>query len=139
MTKRYILIALSLVTACAAPRPAGPPPAAPPLAAQTLIGTQWQFIKIDGAAPLSNKAFLKFDKDNISANVGCNGMGGTWTLSSGVLKTGPFISTMMYCDRLMDQERAVGDLITASPTLHFDGEKLVLSATNHRAELVRLP
>jgi heat shock protein HslJ len=127
MTKTALLFALPLLTACATV----------PAAAPELTGTSWRFTAIDGAAPISDRAELEFLADRISASVGCNGMGGEWHAKDGKLITGPFVSTLMYCDGLMEQERAVSQTISAQPSYTLQGDRLVLTGGGHRLELRR--
>lgn len=128
MTKRLILLALPLLAACAT---AG-------ASSASLQGTKWAFTLIDGKPPVSSKAALTIDGNRIGANLGCNGLGGDLRIEGGRLVTGPMISTMMYCDGLMEQERAVADLLEADPTFKLTGDKLVLDSGPHRAELKRV-
>jgi heat shock protein HslJ len=127
MTKSALLLALPLLTACASV-PAG---------SDSLAGSTWRFTAIDGAAPVSDRAELEFLADRISASVGCNGMGGEWQAKNGKLITGPFMSTQMYCDGLMEQERAVARTIEAQPSYTLNGDRLVLTGGGHRLELRR--
>lgn len=121
------LLALPLLLGCATP----PEPGA------GLAGSKWTFTAIDGAAPKSDRARLEFLPDRISASAGCNGLGGEYTIKDGRLMTGPFMSTMMYCDGLMEQERALSQLLEAKPSHTLTGNRLVLQGGGHKAELVR--
>lgn len=122
-----VLIAL-LLGACAAPGAGG---------STSLSETRWRFITIDGAAPVAPAASLEFHRDRLGANVGCNGMGGPWRIETGRLIAGPLISTQMWCDGKMEQERAVSALLSAAPEITFNAKRLTLSAGGHSAELVR--
>lgn len=128
MTKSVLLAALPILAACAT---TGQPEAV------RLQDTRWIFVTIDGQAPVSDRAAMAFDRERISATVGCNGMGGDWRIERGRLVGGPYASTMMYCDGLMEQERAVGDLLGEKPTVAVSGDRLTLTSANHRVELVR--
>jgi heat shock protein HslJ len=127
MTNKALLIALPFLAACAHPV----------ATSADLTGSQWRFVSIDGAAPASDKARLEFLRDRISASAGCNGLGGAWEAKGGRLVTGPFISTMMYCDGLIEQERALGALFEAKPSYALQGDRLTLEGGGHRAELHR--
>jgi heat shock protein HslJ len=127
MIKRTILLALPLLAACAT---AGASPA-------QLQNTRWAFVQIDDAAPVSSKASLTIEPGRVGANAGCNGMGGDLKLTQTRLVTGPIISTQMYCDGVMEQERAVAALLDADPVYTLKGDKLVLEGGGHRAELKR--
>lgn len=97
---------------------------------------KWRFVAIDGAKPVSSKAELTIGESHIGANVGCNGMGGDLKIKGGKLVVGGVVSTMMYCDGLMDQERAVSELLSADPEYRIEDGRLVLRAGAHSAELV---
>lgn len=125
MNKLALLLALPAILACATPP------------GTQLMGTAWTISKIDGAPAVSDQARMEFLPDQISASVGCNGMGGTWKAKGNRLETGPFMSTQMFCDGLMDQESALSALITAKPTFALRGNSLTLRGGGHSAELVR--
>lgn len=128
MTKTALLLALPFLTACAT---------VPASSSDGLSDSSWRFTAIDGAAPVSDKAELEFLPERISATVGCNGMGGAWQAKDGKLITGPFMSTMMFCDGLMEQESAVSQTFEAQPSFSLTGERLVLTGGGHRLELKR--
>jgi heat shock protein HslJ len=102
-----------------------------------LTDSIWRFSTIDGATPVSDKATLEFHSDRLGANVGCNGMGGPWRIEGARLIAGPMISTQMWCDKVMDQERAVSALLSGGPELTVNGNSMTLKSNGHSAELVR--
>ncbi|MBA3054461.1 MAG: META domain-containing protein [Sphingomonadales bacterium] len=110
---------------------------APTTSASPLAGSRWSFTMIDGAKPVSADARLEFDADNASANVGCNGMGGPWRLEGKRLFVGPLVSTEMWCDGMMEQERTVKTLLSATPEVSISGGRMTLRTGGHSAELVR--
>ena len=132
MTKRTSLIALSTVVLplLAACTTAGASPA-------SIVGTSWLFVTIDGQQPVSSRAAITIEAASISANAGCNGMGSDLSITPDRLMVGPIISTQMFCDGVMEQERAVGALLGASPQYKVDGDTLILTAPGHSAKLVR--
>ena len=119
--------------------------AAPLLAACTtagaapgqIIGTTWSFVSIDGQKPVSSRAAITIEAEAISADAGCNGMGSNLTITPNRLMIGPIISTMMFCDGVMEQEKAVKALLGASPTYKVEGDSLTLTAPGHSAKLAR--
>lgn len=127
MIKRIALFAVPLLAACTTVGNAAP----------ALTGSKWTFISIDGQAPVSDKASLSIEADRIGANVGCNGMGGDLKIKPDQLITGPMMSTMMYCEGIMEQEQAVSQLLGASPAFELSGDRLVLTGGGHRAALRR--
>ncbi|HCF24139.1 MULTISPECIES: META domain-containing protein [unclassified Novosphingobium] len=125
MIKLASLIALPLLAACttvADAAPEGP-------------GSDWTFVSIDGRAPVSDKTSLTIRPGRIGANVGCNGLGGDLKLEPGRMIVGPVISTQMYCDGVMEQERAVAELLGASPAFFIEGNRLGIRSDKHVAEL----
>lgn len=134
---RNALLALAALSLAATASAGVPKPAA-------LTNTTWKIVKIDGKSPASPAAELRFQPDRISATAGCNGMGGTWQIRQGKLVGGPFVSTMMYCqgidgdNSLMDQERALSDLLSGKASIDLKGKRLTLRSLGHSAELVRV-
>jgi heat shock protein HslJ len=103
----------------------------------TIAGSSWSFVLIDGQKPVSSRAALTIEAKSLSADAGCNGMGGDLTIEPERLVTGPIISTMMYCDGVMEQEKAVSALLGASPHYKVEGDTLTLTAPGHSAKLAR--
>jgi heat shock protein HslJ len=126
MRKTFALITFALLAACTTAGAAGP---------DSLAG-KWRFVAIDGQKPVSSKAELNIDKNRIGANVGCNGLGGDLQITAGKLVVGGVVSTMMYCEGVMDQESAVSELLSADPEYRIDNGRLVLRSGAHSAELV---
>ena len=133
MINRTALLALSALAAplLAACTTAG-------AAAAPIAGTTWSFVLIDGQKPVSGRAALTINAKSLSADAGCNGMGGDLTIEPGRLMTGPIISTMMFCDGVMEQEKAVSALLGASPQYKVEGDSLTLTAPGHSAKLARM-
>lgn len=103
----------------------------------SLTESQWRFVAIDGAAPVSDTASLSFQERTLSANVGCNGMGGPWRVEGGRLIAGPLVSTRMFCEGRMEQENAVSAMLSGGPRLTVAGDRMMLTSAGHSAELVR--
>lgn len=123
-------LAMVLLTGCAAQGAGG----------SSLTDSRWEFAKIDGNIPVGDKpATLTFDNGRLGANAGCNGMGGPWRVEGGRLIAGPLISTQMFCEGRMDQERAVSALLSSGPTLTISGDMMTLKSSGHSAELRRVP
>ena len=126
MRKPIGTIALALLAACTtagATRPG-------------LEDSRWRFVAIDGDRPVSDKAELTIGRGRIGANVGCNGLGSDLKIKGGKLEVGAIVSTMMYCDGLMEQEKAVSELLAGNPEYRIENGRLKLKAGIHSAELV---
>lgn len=134
MIRQAFLAALPLLAACATPQTGR---SAEPATDPNRPLTTWTFVSIDGQKPVSNKAELRIFEKRIAANVGCNGLGGDLELTNGQMKIGPVISTQMYCEGLMEQERAVAELLGASPAFFIENGRMGIRSDKHVAELVR--
>ena len=126
MKKLALLAALPLVVGCGTP---------PPVSISKLNGSTWHFTAIDGAAPVGKQTSLRLDKGRIGANVGCNGMGADMKIVRGQIIAGPVMSTQMFCEGVMEQERAVGALLAAKPMITLRGRMMTLRGGGHSAEL----
>jgi heat shock protein HslJ len=126
MRNTFTPIAFALLAACTTAGAAGP---------DSLTG-KWRFALIDGQKPVSSKAELTIEESRVGANVGCNGMGGDLQIKGGKLVVGGVVSTLMYCDGLMEQEDAVSKLLSANPEYRIEDGRLVLRGGAHSAELV---
>jgi heat shock protein HslJ len=96
-------------------------------------------LAIDGATYLSETVTgytlvdgsvlrLSFDGDRLSADAGCNTMGGGFSVTDGkIVLDGPMMQTEMFCDGLMDQESWFAELLAASPAITQDGDRITLA------------
>jgi heat shock protein HslJ len=128
MKKLALFAALPFVVGCGTP---------PPVSLGKLNGSTWHFTAIDGAAPVGKETSLRFDKGRIAANVGCNGMGADMKIVGGQIIAGPVMGTQMFCEGVMEQERAVGALLAAKPKITLRGSTMTLRGGGHSAELQR--
>lgn len=104
-----------------------------------LANTTWRFTAIDGAAPVSAKAHLSFERGRLGANAGCNGMGGQWRIEGARLIAGPLVQTEMYCEGpVWGQEQAIAALLAAAPEIRIQGDRMSLRSGGHSAELRRV-
>ncbi|MCP2273524.1 META domain-containing protein [Actinokineospora diospyrosa] len=73
---------------------------------------------------------LNFHEDGrLTANAGCNTIGGTVSFSGGTLQPGELSITEMACDApLHDQDQWLAKLLEAKPTWRLDGDKLTLAS-----------
>lgn len=102
-----------------------------------LAGTQWTILRVDGAAPeVPEKASLKFEDDRLSANVGCNGIGGNYRVEGARLVAGPLMATRMFCEGpVWQQEEAVNALLSAAPEIERQGRTMRLVSGGHALDL----
>ena len=85
-----------------------------PIAMPDVIAPQYPpfTIQIDGTSYDVTGGYVVIDGDRISASVGCNTLGGGVLVNGDTLTLdGPLISTMMYCEGLMDAEAALATVL----------------------------
>ena len=103
---------------------------------------EWLIVQLD-SVPLHAEADeeapnILFDVDNHSfaCYIGCNRMGGTFSIEGDSLRLTDIYATRMYCPDKMDQEQRLGEVLeqvsSAVPTP--DGN-LLLSNSSHTAQL----
>lgn len=99
--------------------------------------SKWRFTAIDGKAPAAKGAKLDFEGDRLGAWVGCNTFGGLFALRDGKILAPEMVGTAMYCDAMMEQEKAVSELLAGGPSFVVSGDRLTLKSARHSAELVQ--
>ncbi|HTI30600.1 MAG TPA: META domain-containing protein [Sphingomonas sp.] len=133
-----VRVGLRQMKGCGGLSNGGPRPPIP--AAPALDGTRWTPLTIDNR-PLFQmaRARVSFDRGRISANVGCNGMGGAYRIERGRLFAPNLIGTQMACPpAVMRQDKAFADLLAQGAEIRLmSGEKLELVGRRHRAMLSR--
>jgi heat shock protein HslJ len=74
---------------------------------------------------------IAFTDGSLSANAGCNTMGGDYSLDGNMLEVGPMFSTEMGCEPpLMDQDTWLADFLTSGPAVSLDGDELMLGGND---------
>lgn len=85
-----------------------------PIAMPDVIAPEYPpfMIQIDGTNYDVASGYVVIDGDQLSASVGCNTLGGGVLVDGDTLTLdGPLISTMMYCEGLMDAEAALAAVL----------------------------
>jgi heat shock protein HslJ len=83
------------------------------------------------------KATMRFERDRLAANVGCNGIGGDYRVEGNRLIAGPLMATRMFCEGpVWQQEEAVNALLSAAPEIVRSGNTLQLTSGGHMLVLV---
>jgi heat shock protein HslJ len=95
-----------------------------------LDGTTWRAVRFGpGLAqvpPPEAEFSLEVQGDRLAGRSGCNRFMGTWSASNDRLQIGPLASTMMWCDGLMELERAFLGALEQTGGATLSGEQLVL-------------
>lgn len=92
------------------------------IAPNTLAGTSWSVVSLNGKAPSGGGDFyVRFDDKDISAKFGCNAMGGQYRLNGDHLAVGNLQQTLMGCPE---------------PAATFEREASVLFRSNIRVERI---
>ncbi|RLT57666.1 MAG: META domain-containing protein [Chloroflexi bacterium] len=85
-----------------------------PIAMPDVIASEYPpfMIQVDGTNYDVTGGYVVIDGDQLSASVGCNTLGGGVLVDGDTLTLdGPLISTMMYCEGLMDAEAALATVL----------------------------
>jgi hypothetical protein len=85
-----------------------------PIAIPDVVAPEYPpfMIQIDGTNYNVTSGYVVIDGDQLSASVGCNTLGGGVLVDGDSLTLdGPLISTMMYCEGLMDAEAALATVL----------------------------
>ncbi|GLW93463.1 lipoprotein [Actinokineospora globicatena] len=135
------LVALLALAGCAqggtTPANQAPPaPNGPTPAGKTFTATSATDKGTPHALVTGSTVTLGFpEADRLTANAGCNTIGGTVSFSGGTLQPGELSLTEMACDApLHDQDKWLAGFLEAKPTWRLDGDKLTL--TSAETELV---
>ncbi|WP_295389510.1 META domain-containing protein [uncultured Thiodictyon sp.] len=129
-----ILVACLPVSAADTDAPATGPAAGSAVAAPTLEGSSWSPTAYRAGDTLNEiaagqyPARFRFEAGQFAGSLGCNQLGGAYTLAGDRLTFKPTIrSTMMACpEPLMKQEQAVGVALTQVAAYRLEGEQLQL-------------
>jgi heat shock protein HslJ len=106
----------------------------------TLAGSNWTFVSIDGVAVAKDRpTSLQFDGARLSGSAGCNRFSGGYSAADGTLTTGPLMATEMACPGPgMTQEAAFFQLMAAPVSVTFaDDGTLILTGSAGRTAVLR--
>lgn len=114
--------------------------------AQNNIGLEGQFYitQIQAGEYLDffdNKEYVCVFKDSsISAYIGCNRIGGSYSVENDILKIGPLFSTKMYCKEKATQEiKLINALELAKEVVKEDNIVLLKGSESHTITLIKIP
>jgi heat shock protein HslJ len=95
-----------------------------------LEGTSWNLVEIAGQPVVTgSNPSLGFEQGQAGGNGSCNSFGGSYEAGNGKLTFGPLMSTLMYCEDVMEQETAyLAALQEAAGYEIKDGILLILDA-----------
>ena len=75
-------------------------------AVQRLEGSQWRLVKLNGReVPAEVEITLEFKSGHTGGKGACNGYGADYQQTGNRLEIGPVVSTMMYCEGVMEIEQ----------------------------------
>ena len=123
------LLALFVLAACAGGSPA------------TIKG-QWKLVSHGSASNQTPAApdvdtSIEFLDGQLNGNVGCNGFGGEYEVDGDVIKFGPVMSTMMFCEGPVgDQEMVTVAVFQGSASYVLDGDTLTITSADGNSVIV---
>ncbi len=96
-------------------------------AAPDLDGTGWQLVEMKGTKlPLHVLITLSFEKGQAGGSGACNSYGSEYTQDGAKLSFGQIVSTLMYCDGVMDYEMGYTDALGTVESFRLEGDRLSL-------------
>jgi heat shock protein HslJ len=114
-----------LVTACATTSQGQPS-----VQKDTLAGTEWALVSLNGDAPIGDRAItLRFGETSIEGSGGCNTYGGSYTTSEDSLHLTDVYWTEMACmepEGIMEQEQTYFQALNATARYQTDADRLEL-------------
>jgi heat shock protein HslJ len=109
-----------------------------PLAPETLAGTNWSVVGIDGDAVRGDAYVLRFEDERLSGRAGCNSFGGPYHVEGDTLTAGPLMATRMACPGArMTHERNAMRVLGGPVRIDRDGDTMVLSGSGGEIRLRR--
>lgn len=100
---------------------------------QALSGT-WVIDNLNEKEADPLKTYISFEPSNnrINGYAGCNGLGGSmqYDAENNTIKAGPFMSTMMFCEEVAENERALSNILETFNKFSVEGEILTLYKDN---------
>jgi heat shock protein HslJ len=100
--------------------------------ADSLDGRKFLSIDVTGHRLVAGSQIrLNFDGDRLGASVGCNQLGGTWSIDGDALVVpDDMVMTEMACDppARMDQDTWFASFLSSRPTIVLDGDTLTLTS-----------
>jgi heat shock protein HslJ len=123
-----IMFALSLalvLSACA------------PAAAPDLDGTEWQLVELNASSlPVYVKIMLSFKDGQAGGQGACNGYGADYTQDGYTLALQPAVSTLMYCEGVMEYETSYLQAFNQVKSFQLENDQLSLLDENDNVLLV---
>ena len=105
-----------------------------------LNGSAWNLVELNGQPVLENSnPTLVFEADRAGGNGSCNSIGGEYQSENGKLSFGPMISTMMYCEGLMDQEMAYLKALETAASYQVRDNNLQILNADGQVILIFMP
>lgn len=107
-----------------------------PMGAHDLTNTNWRVVSVNGQPVPMSGHYFNFLPDRLSGRLGCNMIGGGYSVAGSTLRTGPLTVTQMRCTDMKveyDGTRIMGQPMTLSES----GDRLTLTNRLGTIELIR--
>ncbi len=79
---------------------------------------------------------IEFKDGQMSGNVGCNGFGGEYTVKGDTIRFGPVMSTMMFCEEIVEQESGSLAVFQEETMFVLDGNMLTITSADGAMSIV---
>jgi len=109
---------------------------------QLFVGTQWKIEAVNGQAHFADGlGTFSLDREGrLSTSAGCNGMGGSYTLSGNQLTVGPMMGTQMACmpEKKMEDERLLADVLGNKGPFTVKPDEKGVTLSGQQGAVIRL-
>jgi len=135
MTKTVLLplaaAAALVLAACGSESTSGesPEPDSRDFVSTSVDGRDFVSTSVDGHELVEGSDIrISFADGTLTANAGCNTLGGDYTLDDDTLQVGPMFGTEMGCEpALADQDAWLTEFLTSAPSVLLEDDKLTLA------------
>ncbi len=123
MKKTFLFIfALCILVACSS-------------APKTDVTGDWKLVSYgDAASPISAlpgiDTSIKFEKGQLSGNVGCNSFSGNYEMKDAAIIFESMMSTEMFCEETSPQEQGVLSVLSNTTNLKMNGNTLTITSAD---------
>jgi heat shock protein HslJ len=102
------------------------------------IEGQWKLVSYNQTPAMPDvETNIEFKDGQVNGNVGCNGFGGSYTVSGDTITFGPIMSTMMFCEGPVgEQELGTFGVLQDETSFVLDGSTLTIISADGNSSLV---
>ena len=102
------------------------------------IEGQWKLVSYNQTPAVADvETSIEFKDGQVNGNVGCNGFGGSYTVSGDTITFSPMMATLMFCEGPVgEQELGVFGVLQGTTKFVIDGNLLTITTEDGSSSLV---